>query len=680
MTPRLATVGRALGILFAFVVALLALRYVGVAEDSSNLMAIRAMTSQLLFNDSQFREQVLRNRFGVDANYDGLVAQQAILLRGLAKLKTLPAPDDIRQAIAAYEDLVRSESEQVESFKSLNATLRNATRYYQYEARRLLETLPDTPADRQLKLELHRYSLETFRLLSGQRTVEAGSARPAIESALTAAAARMPARRVTFAGLGKHVERIESGTPRLFDITRSLLRIDARTRLERIQDLTDSRLAREARDASAQRQLLGAVAAILLAALAFVAHRRVRDVKARLAAEEKTRELSQAVEQSPNVILVTDLEGNIEYVNAALEKTTGYSQTEAVGANMRVLRSGKTPTETYRDLWQTLAAGGIWQGEFINRRKDGSEYVGAAVIGPVRQPDGTITHYVGVQEDVTEKKRVAAELAQYRDHLEELVALRTTELTRAVAAAEAANIAKSRFLATMSHELRTPMNGVLGMAQLLLAGPVTEAETKEYAGTILQSGQSLMTLLNDILDISKVESGKLVLEQAIISPANVLSDVATLFAGNAKAKSLALHTHWAGHAGRLYRGDLHRLRQMLSNLVDNAVKFSAAGEVRIEALELESDGTSALIEFSVRDTGIGIATDKQSLLFQPFSQVDSSTTREYGGTGLGLSIVHSLARLMGGDVGVESSAGEGARFWFRVRLEIDAAAPFERAG
>ncbi len=246
---------------------------------------------------------------------------------------------------------------------------------------------------------------------------------------------------------------------------------------------------------------------------------------------------------------------------------------------------------------------------------------------------------------------------------------RQIALELATKGAQAANIAKSRFLATMSHEIRTPMNGVLGMAQMLLMPNLAEVERRDYARTILSSGQVLLALLNDILDLSKIESGKFELEASVFEPVAVLLETCALFSGAAQTKGLRLEHQWKGPLGQRYQCDAHRLRQMLSNLVGNAIKFTARGSVRIEVAEVEREGSSALLEFSVRDSGIGIAPDKQGLLFKPFSQADSSITREFGGSGLGLSIVSRLASAMEGDVGVESEAGKGARFWFTVRVQ-----------
>ena len=382
----------------------------------------------------------------------------------------------------------------------------------------------------------------------------------------------------------------------------------------------------------------------------------VTDISERRRSEEEIRQLSEAIRQTTESIVITDRAARIEYVNDAYLKNTGYSREELLGRNSRLLQSGKTPKATYDALWQALREGRSWSGEFYNRRKDGSEFVELAHISPVRDAAGKIGRYVAAKRDITQAKRIEAELLQAKMQ------------------AEAANSAKSQFLAAMSHEVRTPMNGILGMAQVLLAPGIKEAERLDYARTILASGQTLLRLLNDLLDLARIESGKLELEANEMLPEQIMGQTRSLFAQSARAKGLGIESDWSGPLAR-YLGDSHRLEQMLANLVGNAIKFTHQGTIRIEAREISCDADSATLEFAVSDSGIGIAQDKLALLFEAFSQVDGSTTRRYGGTGLGLSIVRTLARLMGGEVGVQSEPGVGSRFWFRIRAQRLAASP-----
>ncbi|MDO8349866.1 MAG: PAS domain S-box protein, partial [Gallionella sp.] len=233
------------------------------------------------------------------------------------------------------------------------------------------------------------------------------------------------------------------------------------------------------------------------------------------------RKLTLAVEQSPESIVITNLNATIEYVNESFVQVTGYSREEAIGQNPRILQSDKTPRATYDALWDALTQGQPWEGEFINRRKDGSEYIEFAIITPIRQPDGNITHYVAVKEDITEKKHLADELNHHRHHLEKLVETRTHELAQATIAAEAANQAKSAFLATMSHEIRTPMNGVVGMLDVLQQSSLN-GKQMEMANLIHDSAYSLLAIINDILDFSKIEAGKLQIDSVPMSVADVV--------------------------------------------------------------------------------------------------------------------------------------------------------------
>ena len=391
------------------------------------------------------------------------------------------------------------------------------------------------------------------------------------------------------------------------------------------------------------------------------------DVTERKLSEEQLRKLSLAVEQSPESIIITNTDAEIEYVNDAFLLGTGYSRAEVIGQNPRLLRSGKTPAETYGAMWNELTQCRSWKGEFLNKHKDGSEYVEFAIICPLYQPNGRITHYVAVQEDITERKRLGEELDRHRNHLEGLVAQRTSELVAARQQADAANIAKSAFLANMSHEIRTPMNGILGMAHLLRREGVTPKQA-ERLDTIDTSAQHLLAIINDILDISKIEAGKFVLEETPVTINSVLANVSSILAERAKVKGLRLRVETESLPANLV-GDATRLQQALLNYATNALKFTETGTVTLRALKQEETAESVRVRFEVEDTGTGIQPEALSRLFSAFEQADNSTTRKYGGTGLGLAITRRLADLMGGAAGVDSTPGMGSTFWFTATLK-----------
>ncbi len=395
-----------------------------------------------------------------------------------------------------------------------------------------------------------------------------------------------------------------------------------------------------------------------------------RDITERKRAEAQLRKLAQVVEQSPESIVITDLHANIEYVNAAFVEATGYNRDEVIGCNPRVLQSGKTPVETYRQMWRTLVEQKVWRGEFHNRRKDGSEYLESALIAPMHHKDGSISHYLAIKVDISAQRSMENELEEHRHHLEELVENRTRELEQARAEAESAAEAKSVFLANMSHEIRTPLNAITGMAYLIRRDGLQPRQSEKMA-KLESAGEHLLDTINAILELSKIEAGKFHLQQSEMNIGTVVENALAMVREPAEEKGLRLVTEMDPLPDSLV-GDATRLRQALLNYLGNAVKFTREGSVSLRVKVMEQDDSGLLLLFEVQDTGIGIEAENLARLFEVFEQADGSMTRQHGGTGLGLAITRKLARLMGGDAGAESTPGKGSRFWFKARLSISA--------
>ncbi len=363
------------------------------------------------------------------------------------------------------------------------------------------------------------------------------------------------------------------------------------------------------------------------------------------------QKLSRAVENSPATIVITSREGLIEYVNPKFTETTGYLPEEAIGQNPRILKSPDKPPELYKDLWDTILAGNEWHGDFCNKKKNGMLYWERASISPIRDEQGDISHFVAIKEDITEQKRIAAELLAAQEQ------------------ALAASRAKSQFLANMSHEIRTPLNAIIGFSSLCLNTGLLP-DQKDYIGKVHTAGELLLRIINDILDFSKIEAGQLLIEQIPFRLGVILDNAAAMVQQKAQDKGLVLRVTCAPEISSCLIGDPHRLSQVLVNLLNNAVKFTQNGSVTLDIALLEQKDDQTHLKFSVHDTGIGITAEQQRRLFQPFSQADGSTTRRFGGTGLGLSISKQLVELMGGEIWCESAAEQGSVFSFTAWFGI----------
>ncbi|MBF0144800.1 MAG: response regulator [Magnetococcales bacterium] len=377
----------------------------------------------------------------------------------------------------------------------------------------------------------------------------------------------------------------------------------------------------------------------------------VQDITDHHTAQESIRLLSQAMDQSSSDIVITDQNGYIIYINPRCIESTGYSRDELLFHNPCLIQSGNTPLSVYQELWQTITSGQTWRGELQNRKKDGTLFWEYAVISPVRDRNGTITHYLAIKDDITAQKRLEEERQQ------------------ALAKAEQASRAKSEFLANMSHEIRTPMNAIIGLSHLCLKTRLN-AKQRDYIRKVHHSATSLLRIINDILDFSKIDAGRMEMESIEFTLDEVLGNLASTIALKAHEKQLEFIMKPALDIPPLLVGDPLRLGQILINLTGNAIKFTQTGEVSVAIHVLQREEEFVWLELEVRDTGIGMTREQMDGLFQAFSQADTSITRRYGGTGLGLAITKRLIEMMGGRIQVESQPGQGSRFVFDVRLGV----------
>jgi len=381
------------------------------------------------------------------------------------------------------------------------------------------------------------------------------------------------------------------------------------------------------------------------------------DVTGRMLDEARIRKMELAVEQSPVSIVITDCAGSIEYVNPKFTQLTGYAPAEVLGRNSRILQTGQTPAELYRQLWKSISSGAEWHGEILNRKKNGESFWESVSISPIKDSRGAITHYLAVKEDVTARRMLEEELRGARN------------------AAQAADRLKSEFLANVSHEIRTPMNGVIGMTDLLRETALT-GEQSEYLQALTASAESLLIVIGDILDFSRIEDCKLELARENFGLRASLEQSLSALARTASSKGLLLAIRIPPEVPDALVGDRGRLMQVLVNLVSNAIKFTESGEVALLVRAgTAPDPAAVRLSFTVSDTGIGISTEMQCRVFDPFSQADASATRRFGGNGLGLTIAARLVGMMGGALRVESEPQQGSSFFFTLPFGLQQGLP-----
>lgn len=369
-----------------------------------------------------------------------------------------------------------------------------------------------------------------------------------------------------------------------------------------------------------------------------------RDITEQKKSELQIQKLTESIEQSPSTIIITDIYGTIEYVNPKFSEITGFTKEEALGQNPRILKSDKMPQEVYQQLWESMSSGNVWRGEFHNRRKNGELYWEWATMTSIKNEHGEITNYIAIKEDISLRKQMEVDLIAAKEKAEESDRL------------------KSSFLANMSHEIRTPLNSIIGFSELLSDLDFEPDQKHEFTKLIISNGNNLLNIISDIIDISKIESCELKIYNRKIDVKSFFSKVSSQYVIQFEGKSLEFIVEFPVSDDEVVIfADEDRLMQVFNNLISNALKFTSKGSIQIGYL---SNGE--IVEFFVKDTGIGIPVEYHDKIFERFRQVEGAATRKYGGNGLGLAITKNLIELMGGTIWIESEVGKGSTFCFTL--------------
>lgn len=368
------------------------------------------------------------------------------------------------------------------------------------------------------------------------------------------------------------------------------------------------------------------------------------DISVRKKIEQELKKLSKAIEESDVSVIITDSEGNIEYVNPYFLKFTGYKNDQVIGQNPRIVNSGFHSKAFFKELWDTINAGHVWHGEFCNKKKNNELYWENVTISPIKNDNNEITHFVSIQGNITDLKKAEKELIKAKEQ------------------ADVANRTKSEFLANMSHEIRTPMNSIMGFSDLL-HNSVKDPKQLSHVESIRSSCKNLLIIINDILDLSKIEAGKLNFQYESTSISNLIKDIENMFLHNIVSKNLTFEINNIENIPPYLIIDETRVRQVLFNLVGNAVKFTDSGKIILSFHAIIKKNKNFIdLTISVKDTGIGIPKEQLKVIFEAFSQNKNQNTKKYGGTGLGLTITKRLVEMMNGSISVYSEVGNGSTF------------------
>ncbi|TKG92836.1 PAS domain S-box protein [Puteibacter caeruleilacunae] len=379
----------------------------------------------------------------------------------------------------------------------------------------------------------------------------------------------------------------------------------------------------------------------------YYVHAIVYDVSEKKKAEEQIKLLQTAVDQSPVTIVITNTEGLIQYANPVFEKTTGYKLAEVLGKRLTLLKSGYHTKDYYDELWDTILSGSSWQGEFKNKRKNGELYWEEAIISPIKNTEGEITHFLAIKEDITRRKKMIKELKTAKEKAEDSDRL------------------KSAFLANVSHEVRTPMNGIIGFTELLQNDSDDDSMANQYAEYILQSAHQLMGTFDSVIDLALIESQQIDVAESKVDVIRMINNMIPNYIKICGKKPINITKRI--NLSDEYRAiitDITKLKRVFDYVLKNAIKFTEEGEIEVSCVKHDD-----MIEFCVKDTGIGIPEEKMEKIFNAFEQTNTGTTRNYEGLGVGLTVSKAFVEALGGKLWVESEVGVGSSFFIAIPVK-----------
>jgi two-component system sensor histidine kinase/response regulator len=614
--------------------------------------------------DATLNQDILKARFGLVASYDPVVAELAEMKRVRGELKKIPTFVDgqgraeLGRQLEDFDDVLRRKESLMQRFSSRNAVLNNSLRYFPVLTGELVQTAAPS-GDRQMARQLDDLlrDILIYNLIAGEELKPKLSARidRLLRDRHSLAVADSDLDTVV-----NHARTILDLKPEVDALTRDLTLLPTAAHVENLFKTYNGQYEAALRATSFYRLCLYVLSLLLLGYVGYVILRLKKatdalnaanealqdDIAERGCVEDKLRHAEAhfrtVVESLGESLLITDFLDRVIYINSRATELTGYTLEEMESSPAYELLLPPEQWPAVLDRNEARRQGAAETYELRLRRKDGSE-IWAEVHGtPYYNDAGEVVGTIGAMTDITERKRIEAEIERARD-----------------AALESARL-KSEFLANMSHEIRTPMNGIIGMTELTLDTELN-AEQRDYLQMVKLSADSLLGIINDILDFSKIEAGKLELNRADFDLRETIGDALLPLAMRAEQKGLEMTYSVAPGVPERLVGDSARLRQVLLNLVGNAVKFTESGEISVLVEEEPRTADGICLHFRVADTGIGIPPEKRAVIFEAFSQADGSTTRRYGGTGLGLAITSQLVGLMGGRVWVESPADCGLR-------------------